>query len=55
MVHIENSKILKYCTFRKKPLVLSIIGSNCNSEDEKTSKKEESIEILKVLGLTKNI
>ena len=35
--------------------VLSIICSRCKIEDEKIFKKEESIEILKVLGLIDNI
>ena len=36
-------------------LVLSIIFSKCKSEDEKLFRKEESIEILKILGLIENI
>ena len=39
----------------EKTLVLSIIWSKCNNEDEKMSKEEEAIEILKILGLFKNI
>ena len=39
----------------EKILVLSIICSKCKSEDEKIFKQEESIEILKVLGLINNI
>ena len=35
--------------------VLSIIGSKCANEDEKLFKEEESIQILKILGLFKNI
>ena len=38
-----------------KTLVLSIICSKCENEDEKIFKEEESIEILKVLSLIKNI
>ena len=34
-----------------KTLVLSIICSKCKNEDEKLFKKEESIEILKIIGL----
>ena len=34
-----------------KILVLSIICSKCKNEDEKLFKKEESIEILKIIGL----
>ena len=52
----------KYRNFEKpkisyifeKTLVLSIIYSKCTNEDEKIF-KEESIEILKILGLIKNI
>ena len=36
-------------------LVLSIICSNCENEDEKIFKEEESIEILKIIGLIENI
>ena len=46
-------KNLKYHTSRKK-LVLSIICSKCKNEDEKLLKEEESIEILKILGLIEN-
>ena len=36
-------------------LVLSIIYSKCKTKDEKLFKEEESIEILKILGLIENI
>ena len=39
----------------EKTLVLSIICSKCKNEDEKIFKEEESIEILKILGLISNI
>ena len=39
----------------EKTLVLSIICSNCKNEDGKLLKEEESIEILKILALVKNI
>ena len=46
----------KYRKFEKpKTLVLSIICSKCKNEDEKIVKEEESIEILKFLGLIENI
>ena len=45
----KNSHLLQ------KTLVLSIICSKCKNEDEKLFKKEESIEILKVLGLPESI
>ena len=56
VVTIEKFKTLKYQTFPKKnTLVLSIICSKCENKDEKIFKKEESIEILKILGSLKNI
>ena len=39
----------------EKTLVLSIICSKCENEAEKIFKGGESIEILKILGLIKNI
>ena len=39
----------------EKTLVLTIICSKYENKDEKIFKKEESIEILKILGLIKNI
>ena len=39
----------------EKTLVLYIICSKCKNEDEKIFKKDESIEILKTLGLINNI
>ena len=39
----------------EKALVLSIIGSKCKNEDKKRFKEEESIEILKIIGLNNNI
>ena len=38
-----------------KLLVLSIICSKCTGKDEKIFKEEESIEILKIIGLIENI
>ena len=43
-------KNLKYDTL-KKTLVLFIICSKCNNEDEKIFNEEESIKILKIPGL----
>ena len=51
MASIENFKNLKHHTLQKKTLVLSVICSNCKKEGEKIFKEEESIEILKILGL----
>ena len=39
----------------EKKLILSIICSKCNNEDEKLFKEEESIVILNILGLIENI
>ena len=39
----------------EKALFLSIICSKCKNEGEKVFKEEESIEILKILGLLNNI
>ena len=39
----------------EKALVLSIICSKCKNEGGKIFKKEESVEILKILGLIENI
>ena len=50
---IENLKNHKYLL--EKTLVLSIICSKCENEDEKIFKEEESIEILKFFGLVNNI
>ena len=39
----------------EKTLVLSIICSKCSSKDEKILEKEESVKILKLIGLINNI
>ena len=39
----------------EKTLVLSIICSKCENEDEKIFREKESLEILKIIGLIKNI
>ena len=49
---IEKPKI---SYFLEKTLVLSIIRSKWKNEDEKIFKEEDSIEILKILGLIENI
>ena len=49
-INTEILKALKYQTFSKKKLVLSIISSKCDSKDEKIFKEEESTEILIILG-----
>ena len=41
--------------FFEKILVLSVICSKCKNEDEEIFKEENSIEILKILGLIENI
>ena len=50
---IQNPKISDLS--KKNTLDLSIICSKCENKDEKIFKKEESIEILKILGSIKNI
>ena len=52
---IENLIILKYHTFLKKTLVISIICSKCENEDGKIFKEERLTEISKIFGLIKNI
>ena len=49
MASIENLKIRKY-EFLRKTLVLSIICSKWESEDEKIFKEKELFEIFKILG-----
>ena len=39
----------------EKTLALSIICSKCKKEDEELFQEEESIEILKIIGLIENI
>ena len=48
----EKSKI---SYLLEKSLVLSIICSKCKNEHEEIFKKEDSIEILKILDLIENI
>ena len=52
---LENLKNVKYHTFSKKTFVLSINCSKCKNEDEKLFEEEESIQILKILGLDEDI
>ena len=54
-VIIKNQKTLKYLTIFEKTLVLSIICSKCENDNEKAFKGEEAIEILKIIGLIKYI
>ena len=51
-IKFEKSKISHLL---EKTLVRSIICSKCKNEDEEIFKEEESIEILKILGLINNI
>ena len=53
MVSIENWKTSNIILLEKK-LLLSIICSKCKNEEEKIFKEEESIKILKILGLIEN-
>ena len=52
---IENFEKPKTSYPLEKTLVLSIVCSKCKNEDQKIFKKEESIEILKILGLINNV
>ena len=54
-INIENLKTLKYHIFLKTTIDLSIANSNCGNECKKILKEEESIEILKFIGLITNI
>ena len=49
VVSVENWKHLRYL------LVLSIICSECNNEEERIFKEKELIEMLNILGLIENI
>ena len=51
----RKSKKTKISYIFKKTLSLSIVYSKCGREYEKIFKEEESIEILKILGLIINI
>ena len=51
-INIKNLKQLKYYIFKKS---ISIVYSKCGNEYQKLFKEEESIEILKILGLINNI
>ena len=53
LTSIENLKILKYHIFFIN--ILSIISDTCGSKNWKMFKEEEPIEILKILGLIKNM
>ena len=48
---LKNSKI----SYIFEETALSITCSKCKNEDEKIFKEEESIEILKIIGLIQNI
>ena len=54
VISMKNSKTLKYYTSSIQK-VFSFICDKCSSNDYKLFKEEESIEILKVLGLIDNI
>ena len=51
----RKSEKPKISYFLRKTLDLSIISSKCNNEDKKIFKEEESVEILKMVGLIENI
>ena len=52
--NLKNPKIL-YIYFLKKTLILSIVYSKCGHGYEKILKEEESVEVLKILGVIINI
>ena len=54
-INIENFKKTKTSNIFLKKLSLSIVYSNCGHEYAKIFKEEESVEILKILGLINNI
>ena len=54
-LNYKRSKNLKILYIFEKTLVLSIICSKCENDNEKIFKEEEPIEILKILGLIKYI
>ena len=51
----RKSEKRKISYFSEKTLVLSIIFSKSKTEDKRTFKGEESIEILNIFGLIENI
>ena len=51
----RKSKKTKICIKKKKKVSLSIVYSNYGHEYKKIFQEEESIEILKILGLINNI
>ena len=53
-IYVVSFRNLKYQMFSKKTLLLSIICSKCQNEDEELFKEEETIEVLTVLGLIEN-
>ena len=63
MKKIYCTKCKKYKEFKKpkisyicdRILLFSSICKKCRSEDEKIFKEEESIEILKIIGLINNV
>ena len=54
-INIENLKTLKYHTFKKETLGLTILYSNCGHEYKRIFNEKESIEILKIRGLIINV
>ena len=53
--HKNDKIILKNIKTLWKTLALFIICSKCKNKDEKIFKEDESIKILKILGLIENI
>ena len=55
VVSLEKFKERKISYIFRKTLVLSLTDSKCGNENEEIFKEEESFEILKILGLIKNM
>ena len=55
VVSKENLKNLKYHTYQKKHQFFLLVAVSARIKMKKIFKKEESIKILKIIGLIKNI
>ena len=55
VVSIENSKILKYHTYFEKKLSFLLFAMSVAMKMKKIFKEEESIDLLQIRGLIKNI
>ena len=55
VLNMDNLKNPKISYIFNKTVLLSVIFDNCSVKDKKIFKEEQSIGILKILGLMKNI